>query len=559
MKKHCFLILGLFTLIFMFAGIGVFATEGEPTLEICAKALELEATTGISFAVPTEPAKGADVKLLVWNEPRTDGYLYGTQNYILDPSDEDTVDGVLCTVFTYDGLAAKQMTDNIYVRAYAVVGGNPYYSNTEKYSILQYAYNKLGKTDEATDDEKLKSTLTALLEYGAKAQLLFDYNTDRLANSSFYQLSVVDGCIASDLSCNGLYLTGEQVAFIANAENGESVPFSHWENSAGETVGEEVCLSVTVGNTNEVYTAIYETIETAPPTVQKVAIEVINGNITSSSNDQLYEIGSEIELVANENDSACFAYWQTASGEILSEDSTYTVTVGENAETYTAVYATEYEYFGFEIIGEDSCSIYGKADIYPQNSIIIPKYYDGKLVTEIAIDAFKNNGSIQSVWLHNSIKHISNSAFLGCSKLTKIWMSHSVETIGDYAFKQCSKLVRVLGFEDCVSLTIIGKETFSGCLVLENIILPNSITTIKQQAFYNCKALTIFTIPYYVSTIEEYAFGGCTNLFEVLFLNQEGWLVYGDTPLKNSDITNYNTAATLLTTKYNDGEWTRKK
>ena len=529
MKKHCFLILGLFTLIFMFAGIGVFATEGEPTLEICAKALELEATTGISFAVPTEPAKGADVKLLVWNEPRTDGYLYGTQNYILDPSDEDTVDGVLCTVFTYDGLAAKQMTDNIYVRAYAVVGGNPYYSNTEKYSILQYAYNKLGKTDEATDDEKLKSTLTALLEYGAKAQLLFDYNTDRLANSSFYQLSVVDGCIASDLSCNGLYLTGEQVAFIANAENGESVPFSHWENSAGETVGEEVCLSVTVGNTNEIYTAIYETIETAPPTVQKVTVEVVNGNIINPSDDQLYEIGSEIELVANENDSACFAYWQTASGEILSEDSTYTVTVGENAEVYTAVYATEYEYFIFEKNSTTSFMVYHdntNLSNYP-DKIIIPRTYEGKPVTAVANSGFINNTKIKSVILPSSITSLGQQAFYGCTSLIEVSLELSS------------------------MMTIISTKSFAECTALTSVKLPDAITTIATQAFYKCSQLENISIPQTVSSIGAQAFKLCSKLTSVKFETTSDW-VCGTSTITAEMLSVPETAAEKLRTVCNE-------
>lgn len=531
MKKHCFLILGLLALIVMFAGIGVFATEEEPTLEISAKALELEAAVGISFAVPTEPAKGADVKLLVWNEPRTDGYLYGTQNYILDPSDEDTVDGVLCTVFTYDGLAAKQMTDSIYVRAYAVVDGNTYYSNTEKYSVLQYAYNKLGKTDVATDDEKLKSTLTALLEYGTKAQLLFDYNTDRLANSSFYQLSVVDGCIASDLSCDGLYLTGEQVAFIANAENGESVPFSHWENSAGETVGEEICLTVTVGTSNEVYTAVYENIESEPPAVQKVAIEVINGNITNPSADQLYEIGSVIELVANENDAACFAYWQTASGEILSEDSTYTVTVGENAEVYTAVYATEYEYFEFTNITTVSCSAYLKSGSNFEN-VVVPKYSkDGILVTTITEDCFKNNTIIKTIQLPSSITILPIKAFSGCTALQTVLM------------------------ERCEGITAVPNECFYNCKKLTTVALPNSIQSIGTSAFNTCEKLTSFTVKKNVVSIGAYAFKGCKLLTTVIFDEMNGWN-RDSNPVSSSDLIDAETAAAKLK-ESSSAVWTR--
>ena len=58
MKRRLCLLLGLIALLASFYCIGAFATDAEPTLEISGKALELEATVGLSFAVPIEPAKG---------------------------------------------------------------------------------------------------------------------------------------------------------------------------------------------------------------------------------------------------------------------------------------------------------------------------------------------------------------------------------------------------------------------------------------------------------------------------------------------------------------------
>ena len=519
----------------VFYCIRVIATDAEPILEIHGKALELEATVGLSFAVPTEPAKGADVKLLVWTSPRTDEYSYGTHDHALDPSDEDTVNGVDCTVFTFDGLAAKQMTDTVYVRAYASVNGTDYYSKLEKYSILQYAYNKLGKTATATDDEALKAALTTMLEYGAATQTLFNYKTDRLATADFYRISVEGGYIVTDLSHEGLFLKDEQVTFTANAENEDSLPFSHWENANGESVGEERQLTVTVGEANAEYRAVYREVLPEPPATQKVTVSIVDGSITNASEDGLYEIGSTIELVANENEAACFAYWKNGAGEILSEDSTYSVTVGAEEETYTAVYATPYEYFNFDVYTASSCMVSfdpNKSSSCPEN-IIIPKYYQGKTVTEIGDGAFKDLSLLKSVELPSSINKIVDRAFYKCTALQKVSM------------------VR------CTSLEAISKNCFEGCKKLTMVELPDSIKTIGTTAFNGCEKLAFFTVPKNVILIEPAAFKGCTLLENVIFEETEGW-AQDNEPLLSSDLADSAIAAERLKeASLSSVSWTR--
>lgn len=531
MKRRLCLLLGLIALLASFYCIRAFATDAEPTLEISGKALELEATVGLSFAVPIEPAKGADVTLLVWTSPRTEEYVYGTQDHVLSQSDEDTVNGVDCIVFTFDGLAAKQMADAVYVRAYASVNGTAYYSNVEKYSILQYAYNKLGKTATATEDEALKATLTALLEYGASAQTLFDYKTDRLVTSDFYKISVEGGYIVTDLSQEGLYLKNEQVTLTAYAENKDAIPFSHWENALGESVGEERQITVTVADANAAYRAVYREVLPEPPALQKVSVSIVDGSITGATDDGLYEVGSIIELVAKENDAACFAYWKNSAGEILSEDSTYSVTVGEGTETYTAVFATPYEYFEFSDTSASTVLIYCKIDIsYPQN-MILPKYYQGKTVTEIGDSAFKGLTSLKSIELPSSINKIVDNAFSKCTALQTVSM------------------------ERCMSLTAIPYGCFNGCEKLTTIVLPDSVRTIGNAAFNSCKKLTSFTVSENVISIGVEAFKGCTLLENVTFEETDGWKC-GDDAVLSTDLADSSIAAQKL--KENLGEaWSR--
>ena len=85
-------------------------------------------------------------------------------------------------VFTY-GVSAKEMTDTLYVQAYAQVNGQTVYGTVISYSPVIYAERKLGLVEgvAGTTDEKLKDLLVQMLRYGAAAQVYFDYHTERLA------------------------------------------------------------------------------------------------------------------------------------------------------------------------------------------------------------------------------------------------------------------------------------------------------------------------------------------------------------------------------------------
>lgn len=60
-------------------------------------------------------------------------------------------------------------------------------------------------------------------------------------------------------------------------------------------------------------------------------------------------------------------------------------------------------------------------------------------VTSIKDSAFKNNNSIKTVFIPNSITYIGRSAFYGCYNLEKVIISTSVEIIEDYAFYNDTK------------------------------------------------------------------------------------------------------------------------
>lgn len=242
--------LGMVSTLFVTSG----AEGTAPTLKIKACNLSFENSVAIKYAVESSVE---NVKLLIWTKPMED-YVLGTQAKEIvssGVSDEEEVKG--CYIFDYTDLVAKQMTDVVYARAYAEVDGVVYYSDLVKYSILEYAYRKLGKIgSDPTTDANLKEMLSAMLEYGAGAQKYLDYSADRLATANWVLVVLAAGLI-DDGSAHGLYLPGDTVALTAPASNAAGKSFSYWKDHTGEVVATTASFELTVGETNTAYVPVY--------------------------------------------------------------------------------------------------------------------------------------------------------------------------------------------------------------------------------------------------------------------------------------------------------------
>ena len=125
-------------------------------------------------------------------------------------------DGKTLKVFEYKNLSAKQMTDKVYARAYAVVGGTEYYSEVKPYSILEYAYNMLDKTEATpSDDAKLLAVVNSMLEFGGATQVFNNYALDRLANDDFAYVRFENATFADGFSY-GIYKVGSTQIITPN-------------------------------------------------------------------------------------------------------------------------------------------------------------------------------------------------------------------------------------------------------------------------------------------------------------------------------------------------------
>ncbi|MBR4872335.1 MAG: leucine-rich repeat domain-containing protein [Clostridia bacterium] len=279
-------------------------------------------------------------------------------------------------VFDYTELSAKQMTDVVYARAYAKVDGVDYYSDVNKYSILQYAYNKLA----TSSDEELKELLTNMLAYGATAQKYFDYKEDRLPTADWYQIKVVGGRL-DDGSSAGLYLSGEKVTLTAPDTDADGKTFSHWVDDSDNWVVDEVI----VGSQNAVYTPVY------------VELQIASEGLSFKSNGDgtCYVSG-----MGTCTDTAIVIPAISPTGERV-------ISIGERA-------------FGWK---------------YEVISIVIPDS-----ITSIGDAAFYCCRGLTAVTIGEGVTSIGSQAFSGCTGLTSVIIPSSVIRIGFSAFGTCTSL-----------------------------------------------------------------------------------------------------------------------
>ena len=124
--------------------------------------------------------------------------------------------------------------------------------------------------------------------------------------------------------------------------------------------------------------------------------------------------------------------------------------------------------------------------------VSIPNYFQGYPVSGIGENSFKNNLTLEKIFIPSNIKTIEASSFYGNINLKEVEFDSdsSLQIIGDYAFSEATSLT---------SLTI-----------------PGSVTKFGDYAFYKATSLTSLTIPGSVTTIGRGIFVDARNL-EAIF------------------------------------------
>lgn len=145
----------------------------------------------------------------------------------------------------------------------------------------------------------------------------------------------------------------------------------------------------------------------------------------------------------------------------------------------------------------------------PTGALVIPSHINGKPVTTIEYQAFKDCTELTSVVMPDTVTTISHAAFSGCANLVSVRMPDTLHTIRNNVFQYCPKL------SDCAlptGLTSLGTNTFVGCFALTHMRIPGGLNSIPWATFYGCSGLTSVTIPEHVTSLGMNCFYQCHKL-----------------------------------------------
>ena len=139
--------------------------------------------------------------------------------------------------------------------------------------------------------------------------------------------------------------------------------------------------------------------------------------------------------------------------------------------------------------------------------------FNGKKISSIAANTFKECINLSSITLPDSITSIGTFAFSNCSNLTSVTLNNTLAKISDYAFFQCSNLKNVVipG-----GVQTLGEYAFSDCSKLDSITLKEGLLTIEDRCFEGCSSLKTITIPSTVNIMNGLPFRWCQNLTEII-------------------------------------------
>ena len=153
--------------------------------------------------------------------------------------------------------------------------------------------------------------------------------------------------------------------------------------------------------------------------------------------------------------------------------------------------------------------------------MVIPSKINGYTVTAIGYEAFKDNTSITSVTIPDSVTLIDEFAFHYCESLKEVNLGKGLKTIDSDAFAHCYALTAIT-IPD--SVTKLGTAVFQYCQNLESVMIGKGLTQINHAVFSYCYYLASVTIPASVTYIGVYAFDDCPYITNVYYEgSQSAW------------------------------------
>ena len=497
------------------------SAQADAKMEIVANNVSYSDSLYILYAISNEGFDRTEheIKMLFWDKPQ-EIYSLGTEKYSVTDSGTAKVKGKDCLIFYSNGIAAKEMTDDVFARACVVIDGREYYTDVMKFSVLEYVYAMKEQGNIGNGQIKL---FTSMLNYGTDAQNSFGHNTSRPANGTYYKISVIGGKLPDGFK-DGRYLENEKVVITPDVP-APGMRFSHWVDEDGIIVSFDKAFEITVGRKSKEYTAVYKDISNVVAQLMLKAEIPYNGTVDDIDlpTAVTFEINGEsvtLEVIWDTSDfEASKIGTQNIYAELvdISAYATYGIEPGSIVlEVKTLPFTYELDSSNGEYV---VTGYYGDAE-----RVTIPSTYRNIYISRIATRAFNSVTTLKEVIVPNTVKTIDNGAFFYCDNIEKI----TVPFVGESATSSKRWFGWIFGATSydiqngvlpialkeislAEGVTVIPGGAFYNCSQIERFDLPEGITAIGDNSFTNCTHLTEFTLPSTLITLYD-AFGGCINL-----------------------------------------------
>lgn len=165
-----------------------------------------------------------------------------------------------------------------------------------------------------------------------------------------------------------------------------------------------------------------------------------------------------------------------------------------------------------EILKGESSTVPFEGEKYRIDDITYIKYNDYSELLSCDMMATKVNipEEIDGI----PVRKIASGAFNNCVLLTQLIIPDSVEEIGNNAFYGCSSLKEI---KLPAKIKTIDISMFTQCINILEVFIPDEVVTVKSDAFNLCKSLKTVYIPKSVVEIEKDVFDGCNSLATIFY------------------------------------------
>jgi hypothetical protein len=147
----------------------------------------------------------------------------------------------------------------------------------------------------------------------------------------------------------------------------------------------------------------------------------------------------------------------------------------------------ERKILAYTLLDDGTYSVSAGEDIYAVTQVKIPSTHNGKAVTQIAANAFKNCDHLKQVIIPEGMKVINSYAFDGCTALNSLVLANSIERFEDYAFANCD-------FSSVTSLP--SSLQYIGAKMLDQATWPTTITIPASVTYIGSSMLGTVKTPY---------------------------------------------------------------